>query len=418
MPIEFEPFRDAWKDDPYPIYRALRDEDPIHWAPASEVWCISRYEDVEFVLTHPDLFSSRSRLNGPAVSIAELGPIERVVAIAKSLWRLRVTPWTAMNSRLLIQEDGEVHHGLRTIVNRGFTPRRIRGWEARIESLVEDCLERISRQESFDLIQDLAIPIPVTVIAEMLGVEAEHMHRFKRWSDELIRMSSGSGMAEQRDVSDLGVIGEMREYLMPIVRARREEPKDDLISTIVAAEPGDQPLSDHEVLLFFVLLLVAGNETTTNLLGNCVDALLENPDALKRVVDDPRLIPGLVEETLRWDNPVQYLNRVTTKEVEIRGVRIPQDEQVLVILASANRDERHFDDPDRFDPAREIRNHMGFGFGHHFCLGASLARLEAVGALKKLVPALPSLERVTPEREFLDSYLIRGRSRLELRTAG
>ncbi len=417
MPIDFEPFSNLHKDDPYPIYRALRDEDPIHWAPESGVWCISRYEDVEFVLTHPDLFSSRTRLNGPAGSITELGPVERVVAIAKSLIRLRVTPWTAMNSRLLIQEDGAVHHGLRTIVNRGFTPRRIRAWETRIGSLVDECLERVRRDERFDLIRDLAIPIPVTVIAEMLGVGAEHMHRFKGWSDELIRMSSGSGMAEERNISDLGVIGEMREYLMPIVRARRAEPRDDLISTIVAAEPGDEPLSDHEVLLFFVLLLVAGNETTTNLLGNCVDALLENPDVTERVVNDPRLIPGLVEETLRWDNPVQYLNRITTRDVEMRGITIPGDQQVLVILASANRDERHFDDPDRFDPGREIRNHMGFGFGHHFCLGASLARLEAVGALAKLVPELPKLERVTSEREFLDSFLIRGRSRLELRVA-
>jgi cytochrome P450 len=213
------------------------------------------------------------------------------------------------------------------------------------------------------------------------------------------------------------VLSEMREYLMPIVRARRAEPKDDLISTIVKAEPGDKQLTDHELLMFFVLLMVAGNETTTNLLGNCVDALLENPEVTKKVAADLTLIPGLVEETLRYDNPVQFLDREVQKDAEIRGVKIPRGAIVMVMLGSANRDERKFPDPDRFDPTRVIRNHMGFGFGHHFCLGASLARLEATGALKKLVPELLDLERVSQEREFVDSYVIRGQRRLELRAA-
>ena len=209
----------------------------------------------------------------------------------------------------------------------------------------------------------------------------------------------------------------MRKYLMPIVRARRSEPRDDLISAIVKAEPGDEPLSDYELLMFFVLLLVAGNETTTNLLSNCVDGLLANPDALEQVVDDPSLIPNLVEETLRWDNPVQFVNRVLAEDFEMHGVTIPKGAFAVILLGSANRDERRWEDPDRFDPRRKISNHLGFGFGHHFCLGASLARLEAIGALNKLVPELPRLQRVNPEPEFLDSYLIRGRARLELQPA-
>ena len=415
MTVEFEPYSQLFQDDPYPTYRALRDRDPVHFAPESNVWCISRYEDVEYVLTHPELFSSRTPTRGSGSDLRKMGPIDRTIAVMRSLWSLRVTPWAANSARMLIMEDGEVHHGLRTIVNRGFTPRRIRAWEARIDELVDGCLERARRGEPFDLVHDLAVPLPVTVIAEMLGVDAGGMRKFKDWSDLLIKMSTGSGMTESRQSGGLTVLGEMREYLMPIVRARRSEPRDDLISTIVHAEPGEKPLTDHELLMFFVLLMVAGNETTTNLLGNCVNALLEHPEVLTDVAADPSAIPGLVEETLRYDNPVQFLDREVSQDVEIRGVKIPRGEIVLVMLGSANRDERKFPDPDRFDPRRVIRNHLAFGFGHHFCLRASLARLEATGALKKLVPELLGLERVTSKREFIDSYVIRGPKRLELR---
>lgn len=415
MTVEFEPYSQLFQDDPYPTYRALRDRDPVHFAPESNVWCISRYEDVEYVLTHPELFSSRTPTRGSGSDLRKMGPIDRTIAVMRSLWSLRVTPWAANSARMLIMEDGEVHHGLRTIVNRGFTPRRIRAWEARIDELVDGCLERVRRGEPFDLVHDLAVPLPVTVIAEMLGVDAGGMRKFKDWSDLLIKMSTGSGMTQSRQSGGLNVLGEMREYLMPIVKARRSEPRDDLISTIVHAEPGEKPLTDHELLMFFVLLMVAGNETTTNLLGNCVNALLEHPEVLTDVAADPSAIPGLVEETLRYDNPVQFLDREVSQDVEIRGVKIPRGEIVLVMLGSANRDERKFPDPDRFDPRRVIRNHLAFGFGHHFCLGASLARLEATGALKKLVPELLGLERVTSKREFIDSYVIRGPKRLELR---
>jgi len=212
-------------------------------------------------------------------------------------------------------------------------------------------------------------------------------------------------------------MGELRAYLRPIVRERRRRPDDNLISILVAAQVDGEGLSDYEIFLFVLLLLVAGNETTTNLLGNAVDALLAHPDQLARVSADPRLIPGLVEETLRYDGPVQFLTRRTTREVELYGQRIPAQASVVALLGSANRDERRFADPDRFDVARDARGHVAFGFVAHFCLGASLARLEAKAALEALVPELPRLARVRPEREFLDSYLIRGRARLDLRVA-
>jgi cytochrome P450 len=197
---------------------------------------------------------------------------------------------------------------------------------------------------------------------------------------------------------------------------RRANPTDDLISILVQAE-GKARLSDYEIFMFVLLLLIAGNETTTNLLGNAVDALLQHPDQLDRVVQDPSLIPGLVEETLRWDSPVQFITRIAREDVELAGTTIPKDAIMAVLLGSANRDESFWDDPDRFDITRETSGHVAFGFGAHFCLGASLARLEAKAALEGLVPELPRLVRTTPELEFLDSYLIRGRARLELELA-
>jgi cytochrome P450 len=318
---------------------------------------------------------------------------------------------------MLIQEDGAVHLRMRDLVNRGFTPRQIQRLAPRIRELVAECVAELRRKPQFDLVTELNIPLPVTVIAEMLGVEREKRHVFKHWSDAIISGATGSGLGTPLDSGVLDAMGGLRAYLGPIVRERRRKPGDDLISVIVGAELDGAGLSDYEIFLFVLLLLIAGNETTTNLLGNCVDALLANPDQLRRVVAEPARIGALVEETLRYDGPVQLLTRVTTCETSLHGQTLPKGANVVVLLGSANRDERRFPDPDRFDVTRDTRGHVAFGFGAHFCLGASLARLETRAALDALVPELPRLARVRPEREFLDSYLIRGRARLDLRVA-
>ncbi len=411
--VEFDPYSHRWKQDPYSKYRELRDEAPIHHAEASDAWCVSRYEDVTALLKAPEVFSSK--VDRDRESIAEgKGPVARVVQLVRFMVRMKASPWAMGRSRMLIREDGEVHAAMRNIVNRGFTPRRVSAWEKRVRELADEGLARMREHGSFDLVQDLAIPLPVTVIAEMLGVESERLRDFKRWSDAIIEGGTGSGMGSDRRVLD--AMAELRSDLRPLGAARRDRPAEDLISTLVTAE-GEAALSDFEVYLFVLLLLVAGNETTTNLLGNAVDALLAHPEQLARLAGDPELVPGLVEETLRWDTPVQFVTRQTLREVELRGTRIPAGAHVVALLASANRDERRFPDPDRFDVTRDTRGHVGFGFGAHFCLGASLARLEAKAALQALVPELPGLARVRPEPEFLDSYIIRGRTRLELRPA-
>jgi cytochrome P450 len=350
-------------------------------------------------------------------TISELSLAARLRLLGRFLANMRVTPWAARRARMLIQEDGAVHLRMRDLVNRGFTPRQIRRLEPRITALVAECIAELRAKPEFDLVGELNIPLPVTVIAEMLGVPAEHRHLFKHWSDVIIAGATGSGIADPLNSGLMRAMAELRAYLRPIARARRRRPSDDLISILVEAEVDGEGLSDYEVFMFVLLLLVAGNETTTNLLGNAVDALLSHPDQLARVVAQPGLIPGLVEETLRWDGPVQFVTRRTTRAVAMHGATIPQDAMVVVLLGSANRDERRFPEPDRFDVERDTRGHVAFGFGAHFCLGASLARLEAKAALDAFVPELPRLVRARPEREFLDSYLIRGRARLELRSA-
>jgi cytochrome P450 len=415
--MEWSPYSDRWRDDPYPKYRELRDRAPLHHCARSGAWTVSRYEDVVAVLKDTEAFSSKTRGGQMDSALGELGITARLRLLGRFLMQMRVTPWEARRARMLIQEDGAIHLKMRDLVNRGFTPRRILRLEERVHGLVAECLDGLETRGDFDLVHELNIPLPVTVIAELLGVEAERHTDFKRWSDQIISGATGSGIERPFESGVLEAMAELRGYLRPIVRQRRQAPADDLISTLVEAEIGGEGLSDYEIFLFVLLLLVAGNETTTNLLGNAVDALLAHPEALARVASDPSRVPALVEETLRYDGPVQFITRRTTCEVVLHEQTIPPNAPVVVLLGSANRDERRFPDPDRFDLDRDTRGHVAFGFGAHFCLGASLARLEASAALAALVPELPRFVRSRPEREVLDSYLIRGRARLDLRAA-
>jgi cytochrome P450 len=414
MSLDFDPYSHRWKRDPYRVYRELRDHAPVHYSEASDVYTISRHEDVQRVLTTPEVFSSDTRRRQALQ--AGGSPAKRLLVGLRFMARMRVSPRAMLRSRMLIQADGEVHSLMRKIVNRGFTPRRVTAWEGRVRQLAAEGLARLQARGEFDLVEELAMPLPVTVIAEFLGIESERMHDFKRWSDGIVQSGTGSGMGDFARGPGFDAMVELHRYLQPITRARRARPGDDLISLLVTTE-GEAALSDFEVYLFVLLLLVAGNETTTNLLGNAVEALLDHPDQLALVAADPGLVPALVEEVLRFDGPVQFINRTVARDTELRGVKIPKDAHLVVLLGSANRDERRFPDPDRLDVTRDTRGHVGFGFGAHFCLGAALARLEARSALEVLVPELPHLVRVLPEPEFLDSYLIRGRAQLPLRAA-
>jgi cytochrome P450 len=412
--IEYDPLHPPNWQNPYPAYAALRNEAPVHYAEQTGTYCISRYADVTRVMRDPETFSSTA-----AFEILMKGRMARIgvrhaLEIARFLYRSRMNPLRLRKDPpvSIITSDPPQHDALRAIVNRGFTPRQVRSWEPRMREIAAGCMQKLRSGEPFDVVHDLAIPLPVAIIAELLGVGAERHADFKRWSDDIVAGSSG-GQRSDTFGPFLRSMGELNAYMRKIADERRRHPAEDVISSLV--DPRHGATLDAGMLGQFVtVLLVAGNETTTNLIGNGVKALLDHPRQLERVQDEPQWLPNMIEEVLRFDGPVQFVFRRTTRPVEIAGTTIPADASVTVLLASANRDERQFEDPDRFDIPRGTKGHMGFGLGIHFCLGASLARLEARVAFDALLPELRQLKRAEGESNFIDSYLVRGLDRLEL----
>jgi cytochrome P450 len=416
-PFAFDPF--STLADPYPIYRRLRDEAPVDYSAERRVWSVTRFDDVMHVLKSPEVFSSRAMFQLLMAGGSEKLQItwQTIPFLWKMIWKLRMNPLDFAKARNLIAEDGERHSSMRAIVNRGFTPRQISAWEPRVREVCEQYVAPLRRGQPFDLMADLAVPVPVTIIAEMLGVPSNRMADFKRWSDAVIATVTGPEREHRFAKRNREPFLEMMAAIQDFARDRRAQPRDDLLSTILAEQEGEVALTDREVIQFVILLLIAGNETTTNLMGNVTHALFEHPDVLREVAADPSRAAALVDEGLRYDSPVQVVFRTTTQDTEIRGVRIPKGEYVGAFLGSANRDERRFADPDRIDLDRDLSGFPGFGFGKHFCLGASLARLEARVILETLVPELVKLERAEPTLTRIDSFLIRGPKRFPLQRA-
>lgn len=386
----FNPFSPEFKADPYPVYAELREQGVVRSEPMG-LYAVSRYDDVSFVLKNPRLFSSAAM--GAATMMG--GGQE------------------AMRAPTVINSDPPDHARLRNLVNRAFTPRMVADMEPRIRELTVGLLERVVKAGNLDLANDLAIPLPVMVIAEILGIESERHEDFKRWSDDVVLLMSGSVDELEREAlrSDLEA---MSAYFQEIIDARRNEPRSDLISMLVRAESEDQSLTPAEVISFTGLLLIAGNETTTNLITNATLALLDHPAEMEKLRTDRSLIANMVEEALRYDAPVQFLFRTAVQDVEVAGTTIPQGSIVLPLYASGNRDERRYPDPDRFDITRNAQGHLAFGLGIHFCLGAPLARLEARVAFEELIERFPDLHRTAAEFERVDSPFLRGIKRMPL----
>lgn len=414
--MHYDPLSKAHLENPFPVYRELRDEHPALWADSLKGYVISRFEDVQSIFKDTERFSSDTRRRMGAAS--EMTVTQRMRLLFHVVAKMRMNPLTMRDAggRMLIQEDPPVHGVMRAIVNKGFTPRRIAVWEKRIREIAAERMDAVRDQAQFDFVSEIAIPLPVTVISELLGIPAKDRHLFKKWSDSLIDGATGENAIENPINSGImQTLGDLRRYMLPIIRRRMANPEDDLISVLTEASDGEASLTEFEIVMFILLLLVAGNETTTNLLGNTVDALLSHRDRLEQVASDPALVPALIEESLRYDSPVQQLRRTTRCDVEVAGTAIPKDSDVFILLGSANRDERRYENPDQLDLARDTKGHLGFGLGNHFCLGASLARLEARCTLDVVIPELVRMERAEPQKEMLRSFTIRGRERLPLR---
>jgi cytochrome P450 len=315
-----------------------------------------------------------------------------------------------LGARTIINTDPPDHTYLRNLVNRAFTPRMVSEMEPRIREIARDYVGRVAANGSMDLVADLAIPLPVTVIAEILGVEAERREDFKRWSNALLGTTSGSPETASKNADD---IAEFQAYFADAVAERQRTKHDDLIGALVQADAAEGRLTSAEIVAFAMLLLIAGNETTTNLIGNAMKALCEHPEQLALVEGNQAGIPNMIEEALRWDSPVQFLFRMAKEDAVVGGAAISAGSVVIPIYASANHDESKYPDGDRFDITRNTQGHLAFGLGPHFCLGAPLARLEAKVAFEELFAAAGNI-RLTGNASRIDSLMLRGMQALPI----
>ena len=299
---------------------------------------------------------------------------------------------------------------LRLLVNKAFTPRTVEGLAPFIRAFVDKALNAAAWRGRMELMADLAFPLPATVIAEMLGVPPEDRDRFKQWSDDATAGAGNLPSNLSPEVLRKSVEGmrALQAYFRDIIARRRVEPGDDLISGLIKAQAEGDRLSDQELLANCVLLLNAGHETTTNLIGNGTYALLRHPDQMKRLRDDPSLIPTAVEELLRYDSPVQFTNRILTADMELGGKTLRAGQMVLLLLAAANRDPEQFPGPDKLDVGRQNNKHVAFGLGSHFCLGAPLARLEGRLVLEALLRRVPNLRLDGPAPRYRQNFNLRG----------
>jgi cytochrome P450 len=402
------PLRSAGSlENPYPVYALLRTVHPVLRVPTPGfdgpgVWLLTRHRDVHAVLR--DARFSVDRLQAPIIR----DNLDRLPAFVQQ---------GARGLRSMLIMDPPDHTRVRKLVNKAFTPKRVAALRPRIEQLVAEELDVVGASERFDLIHDLAEPLPAIVIAELLGVPAEDHRQFRQWSSQLI-----AGISARTDEARSGAAEAAQRimvYLREIIAARRREPRDDLISAMIQAQEESDALSDAELLATSNLLLLAGHETTTNLIGNGVLALLREPEQLARLRRDPRLVPTAIEELLRFDGPVQATIRVALEDVALddaeRGEQvIPKGSAVLVSLGAANRDPAVFADPDTLDIGRDPNPHVVFGFATHFCMGAPLARLEAQVAIGALVARFPDLALREEAPEYRENPVLRGLKRLEL----
>jgi cytochrome P450 len=297
----------------------------------------------------------------------------------------------------LIFNDPPRHTKLRAIISKAFTPRSVAALEPRIREIVHELLDRVAGRGEMDLAVDFAIPLPLIVIAEMLGIPPADRERFRRWADGMLAMSytivgATAAEAERANADFITTTGEMDAYLGELLAQRRAAPKDDLLTRLADAEVDGERLTRAEILGFFQLLLLAGSETTTNLINNAILCFVAHPDQLARVRAEPALLPSAIEEVLRYRAPVQWMYRIPRREVELHGQTVPAGRPVLAMIGSANRDPAKFAEPDRFDVGRDPNPHLAFGHGNHFCLGAPLARLEARVALGAMLERLGEIE--------------------------
>jgi cytochrome P450 len=380
--------------DPYPFFARLRAEDPVHWHEPLGAWLLTRYDAVEAALRDPRLSSDFRDLcpGGGAAGSQDVQGLYAFVA----------------NS--MVFSDPPRHTRLRALASKAFTPHAVEAMTGHIQGLVDGILGRVQGQGRMDVIADLAFPLPLTVIAGMLGVDLKDLGRVKQWCDDFLvpfgREPARLGPDERQRAREAGE--GLAGYVKGMVERARSAPGDDLLGALVRAEEQGDRLSEEELFANAVLLMIAGHENTTNLIGNGTLALLRHPDQMRRLRDDPSLAPQAVEELLRFDSPNQFIRRRATEDLTAGGKAVRKGQVLLLFLAAANRDPAHFPDPDRLDLTRDPNRHLAFGHGPHYCLGSPLARLEAQVAFRTMLRRLPDLRLEADGVAYHDNFNERG----------
>ena len=387
-PVEFNPLLPEFIADPYPLYHRLRAEDPVHRSTLlPNTWILTRYADVVTVFRDAR-FDRHDTENFFRERFGE-GPLLSVFA------------------KWMLFRDPPDHTRLRTLVNKAFTPRAIEGLRPRIQDLVNHLLDAVQSRGNMDIMADLAYPLPVLVICELLGVPAKDRDLFKEWSGDVARTLDPIQTPEMV-AKGHAVVESMATYFRGLIATLRKNPQGDILSAMIAAEEQGDRLSEDELLANCILLFSAGHETTVNLIGNGLLALCRNPEQKHLLQENPSLIQSAVEEFLRYDGPVQLTGRSTKDDIEIGGKLIPAGDRVMTVLAAANRDPAQFSDPDRLDITRKDNHHVALGQGIHFCLGAALARAEGQIAIGTFLRRMPQATWLAETPQWRPAFTLRG----------
>jgi cytochrome P450 len=397
----FNPFTPQHRRNPHDTWRRLRETDPVMYNRVFGAWLCTRHEDVLHVLRDDNFTTDRSE-----------------VPIVK--WITKKTQddpvFQAVILRSLLTLDGEEHARLRRLVSKAFTPRRVERLRPRLEEMVEDLLDRAGEAGEMEVVRDLANPLPVNAIAELMGVPSDDREFFRSCSADLVQLLDplqGRGGAKTMRHAAHALF----DYFRPLLAERRESPRDDLLSAMLAAEDEGQSLEELDLLSLSALLLVAGHETTGNLIASAVITLLRNPDERKRLQDDPALLSTAIDELLRFESPIQFTDRAARADCQIGDKTIRRGQLVGCVLGAANRDPERFPEPDRLDLGRTDNPHLAFGQGNHFCLGSQLAKLEAEVALGALLRRFPDFSGPPDPPDWRRSMIVRGPVAVPIRLA-
>lgn len=393
VPPLYNPFLPAFRDDPHPFYHRMRRESPVHFGKTVGVWVLTRYADVLNSLRDPRISASARHWRDYERFFFRKGSDG-------------TSPMAETYDRWMLQMDPPDHTRIRGLFTKAFTPRVVAQMRERIQRLTDELIDPFVSRGDVDLMPALAYPLPIMVIAEMLGVPRADFERIKHWSEAFLpSLTPALSLDASRTVNT--AVLEFREYFKGQAAIRRAEPRDDLLSAMVAAADEGDRLSEDELLATCMLLAFAGHATTVQLIANAIVLLLNHPEQLAKVQSDATLLEPAIEETLRWASPIQIVYRTTLEDVAFGNTTIPKGQMLFVSLAAANRDPEQFVDPDRFDIARTNTRHLAFGNHIHYCAGAPLARLEARIAVETLLRRLPNL-RLNGKVEREPSLVLRG----------